>query len=204
MGTYDPNNPYNYNYGYQDTPAAQPNNGLQPLPVLDPKKPSDALGALSRRETERHKQFYLPVEQEAINSLNDTQIIEDAKRNANVGFANQPQRTARHLARYGVKQTGLQLDQAKLELGRARALNYDATVNNARLGQFERNMGLRNELINVGRGVASDATGALGEAAANETARNNANDAAKAAHKAQQTQMAGSLGAMAVMAAIMM
>ena len=76
----------------------------------NPSDPSSTLGQITRRDQARAEQDYYPVQDDAIASLDDLSIIEDAKSNvrSQTSFRNAKQRTARNLARYGVRATAAQ------------------------------------------------------------------------------------------------
>lgn len=163
--------------------------------------PSEVLARITERDIQRYQEDYVPVEDRAIDSLRDMSIIDDAK--ARVGqtstLATAKQRSARELSRYGLRQTRSEQASQKANLRIGQAAGDADTMNNARLNQFDRNLGFRNELINIGRGVSEQANSGLASASEMQTNRNNANDAARAAQKAQNYQMAGAVAAAALM-----
>ena len=169
---------------------------------FDSSDPSQTLADITKRGTARYQRDYAPVEDRAIDSLDDTSIITDAKARVADGssIGRAQARAGRDASRYGFRQTEAQARQAQNELARGKATGDASIMNNARLNQFDRNRGFRNELINVGRGLATQAQDGLGDAATMQANRENRNRSAKAAADAQQTQMIGTFAALAIMA----
>lgn len=170
--------------------------------TVDPRRPDAALAEIAERDQARYRQMYVPVEDDAIASLNDRSIINRAQANAERGFDRAPGRILRDLSRYGVRLGKEDIEAGKVGFEMERALGTADVVNNARLDQFDRNRTLRNELINVGRGFSSDANGMLTEAAGLKTNRDNNNRAAAAQRKASYISTAGSLASTALFAAL--
>ena len=169
--------------------------------------PNAALATISREQQERYEKLYVPVENEAISSLDDMSIMGDARERVDEsagGITRTMGRSRRELGRYGVKMTASQRQAGLHSLRADRATSEADTMNNARLNQFDRNRGLRNELINIGRGVQDQANQGIGDAASMQTQRENTNKMAKASAKAANTQMVGSLAGMALMAALVL
>lgn len=170
-------------------------------PVLNSGDPNSTLAAVSRQQQEQYRALYVPVEDAAIASLRDTSIIDDAaKRVADTSSIGQAkQRAAREAARYGFRRTAAQNAVADNDLALNKATGDAGIMNEARLNQFDRNTGFRNELINIGRGLSSEAMNGLGTSAEMQTNRENANRTASAAASAQNTQMLASAAALAIM-----
>jgi len=177
-----------------------------PSVTYDPNDPSKTLAQLTDRGWARYEQDYIPVENDAIASLDDMSIIDDARTRA--GDSNildrAKQRSERELSRYGLRMNNAQKANQDVNLGVEGASTAADTMNNARINQFDRNRGFRNQLINIGRGIAGDAQAGLSDAAGMQTGRENANRNARAAASAQDTQLFGGLASTAVMAAMMM
>jgi hypothetical protein len=183
----------------EDMAANHP--GFNPQPIrFNPNDPSQTLTDVLAREEQRYNYFYRPVEDELIASLRDTSIIDNARENANAGFGQAAERAARQRSRYGVQQSALEEQQSAAQQAMQQALNFDSTVNDARLEQQERNDGLRRQLIDVGRGFAGDAMSGLSSAAGNQAQRDAANAAARAQHKAQNIGTVGTIASAALMA----
>jgi hypothetical protein len=160
--------------------------------------PAQLLAQLSEREQQRYNTDYAPVEDRAIASLNDTSMIRDARANADAGFRMAPARMQREMGRYGMQQSAVDRQESDMGFSMGRSLTKANNVNNARLDQFDRNKGMRSELINFGRGVAGDVYSGLGDATALKESRDAANRQASANNKAQRWQIAGGLGAAAI------
>lgn len=160
---------------------------------VDPNNPSGALGELTRREIARYDQLVVPAQQELINSLYDTSIVDDAKANAGEGFDAARARAERHRRRYGLRATGAAEQEAVRASQRQEALDYDSSVNEARIEQKTRNDNIRRDLIDVGRGIAANASSGLGAAADNQSYREAAADQARTQRRAQNQQTATAL-----------
>ncbi|QIB67171.1 hypothetical protein [Kineobactrum salinum] len=169
----------------------------------DANDPEATLASVSRRQRENYEEDYIPVEDRALASLRDMSIINDAKervgKDNSVGIGKA--RSSREAARYGFRQTKAEKETQNVGMALNKAAGSADNVNNARLNQFDRNVGFRNEMINIGRGVMSAGNEGMAEAANLKSNRDNANRQAAAGAKAQNTQM---LASMAMMAAVMM
>lgn len=175
-----------------------------PIPrvSLDPLNPDKTLAELARRDNARYQQDYVPVEDGAIATLQDTRGVEDARDATKLGFSRVKDSIQRDLARYGIRASAIESKEAAQGFRFNRTKTIADNVNNARLDQFDRNRGFRNELINIGRGVASDAQGNLSEAAGMKTSRDNNNAAASSANKAQRINTIGNIASSALFAAM--
>lgn len=175
--------------------------GLTAVPYSS-NDPEAILAAITKRDMERYEQDYKPVENTAIASLDDMSIIDDAQERVSnsQSITRSKARAEREADRYGFRRTAAQRANADVNLGLNKATGDADIMNEARLNQFDRNRGFRNQLINVGRGVSGQAAQGLGDAASMQTQRENANRAAKASAKAQQTSLLGTLGAAALIA----
>ena len=195
-------------YNAQEVLAATETSSATTLPSVtyNPKKPDETQAQIIARDQARYEQDYVPVEDKAIGSLDDMSIIDDAQTRVadNGSIARAKQRANRERKRYGFRVNRSQRAAANHGLRMDKAAGDADILNEARLNQFDRNRGFRNELINIGRGVSEQAAQGIGDAAAMQTQRDNANRASKASAKAQQTQMIGSVASMALMAAMMM
>lgn len=156
--------------------------------------------AITDREQQRLEQLYYPVENEVVRSLNDTSIVDAAREDATRGFDNLEARNNRSLRRYGVQLTPVQQREMQRTAGLGRALTYDEAVNTAELAQRTRNDGLRRELINIGRGVASQAQSSFAEATSLQRQREANNDAISAQNRAAAVSTVGNLASTAIMA----
>lgn len=170
--------------------------------TYSPGKPGDTLAQVADAQWNQYLTDYVPVENEAVASLRDTSVVDDAKKRVE-GTTGQlrraRQRTQRELSRYGLRQTAAERNATDAGLRMGVASNNADILNNARLNQFDRNRSLRNELINVGRGLASESIDGLAAAAEMEGRRDAANRQAKAAQEAQYTQAAATIASSAMM-----
>ena len=166
--------------------------------------PDQTMADITKRDQARYEQDYIPVEDQAISSLRNMSIIDDAKERVADGTSVERSRAraTRDASRYGFRRTGAQIQSANREASLGKATGDASTLNEARINQFDRNRGFRNELINIGRGVSSQSAQGLSDAAGMQVSRENANRSAKAKAKASQTAMMGSLAATALMVAI--
>jgi hypothetical protein len=182
----------------------QMNTQQQSLPQVtyNPNDPNQTFAQITERDWARYLRDYVPVEDQAIGSLDDMSIMDDARRRISEPRRVQKsqQRSFRDARRYGVNVSNAAREDSTANLSIAQAAGDADTMNEARLNQFDRNRTFRNELINIGRGVAGGAQDGLGQAAQMQGARENQNRMAKAQHNAQQMQMLGSLGALAILA----
>jgi hypothetical protein len=182
----------------------QMNTQQQSLPQVtyNPNDPNQTFAQITERDWARYLRDYVPVEDQAIGSLDDMSIMDDARRRISEPRRVQKsqQRSFRDARRYGVNVSNAAREDSTVNLSIAQAAGDADTMNEARLNQFDRNRTFRNELINIGRGVAGGAQDGLGQAAQMQGARENQNRMAKAQHNAQQMQMLGSLGALAILA----
>jgi len=146
---------------------------------------------------------YAPQENALIDTLHDNSIVDTARATVDKPFdrARNEASVLRQSRRYGADPTALQL--ARLEKNRkgAAALNHDGGINDAKLAQSERNVSLRNSLINLGRDVQDTGMAGIGEAALRQTNRENTYEVAKAQSKANKTAQTTSLIASAAMLA---
>lgn len=174
--------------------------------TVDPRNPSDALAAVSQADRARYEEDYIPVENQLIESLDDTSIIDDARERTEdlSGLFRTAGRNSREARRYGFRLNKAQRQQAGTAAFIDRRANDADILNESRLTQFDRNRGLRNNLIDIGRGLDSRATQGLSDAAGLQTGRENANRRAEAAADAQNDQLLFSLGSTALMAALVL
>lgn len=183
---------------------AQAAGGAGALPAINysADNPDETLASIIERDEARYQQDYIPVENEAIATLDDMSIIEDAgKRVADKsGIDRAMGRAGRESKRYGFNITNAQSQDASANLNINRSASDANTMNNARLNQFDRNRGFRNELINIGRGVSEQGREGLTSAAQMKNARDQRNDAASSSAKAQRWGLAGSAAALAILA----
>lgn len=161
--------------------------------------PSAVLSDVSKQELKFYNQYFKPHNRQLIDSVDSTELVDIAKANANTSYDQAQQRNNRNLLRYGFTPTALDRQQQQFDEATSRSLNYDNLVNSARLNQYDRNVGLRNELVNTSRGIAKSAMDGLSTAAQLQTQRENTNDSLAAQNKAQKTQMLGTAAGLALM-----
>lgn len=160
----------------------------------------NTLSRVSAAQDAEYQRIYRPINQQMIQSVNATDMVGSAKANANSGFDDAKGREARMAERYGIDYTAIQQNEIDRRNSAARALNYDDTVNQSRLSQYERNMGVMNQMVAVGRGIDSSANQQLTQAANMQTQRQNNNRQMAAQNSAAKTQMAGSLASAGILA----
>lgn len=171
--------------------------------VLSPKSKTpygDMLGQIQEEQQQFYESAYQPLAADLIADVNSTAIVDAAKEATNAYSAERTAaRGARQRARLGV--TGTPAEQTlsgyKAQLGAT--VTSDAAINQARVQQQERNTALRNDLINISRGIQTSAINSATNAAQAEASRNIANEQASAQNKAARNQLYGSIAAMALM-----
>lgn len=169
---------------------------------LRQEDPSQTLSRVSNEQQAFYNDVYRPLAQGLIGEVNSTEMVDTAKANAGTNYAQGLQRNERQRSRLGYNDTAL--DQARQAHTTAldRGAMVDGQINQARTDQYERNVGLRNELINVSRGIAGQATDSLGTAANLQTQRENTNDSIDAQNRAAKYQTMGQIGGMLALAFI--
>ena len=157
-------------------------------------------------KTERafYDDLYRPVNRQLVNDVDSSRLIDSAKDNANKGYNSGQQRGLRQRQRRGINATALDRSRQKTTSQQGKGLNFDTQVNNSRIAQFERNDGLRTEMVNLSRDLSAQATTGLGAAAQNATARENANNSIDAQNDAAKAQMTGTVASTALMAAMIL
>jgi hypothetical protein len=176
-----------------------------PLSVYDARNnPDKALADVTRSLDERKREFFWQLEDELLATIDDTSIIDQAKESANLGYAQQAGRTERELGRYGMVQTSAQKAETSRLANLDKSRNYAETVNNARLAQFDRNEGVKNQLLSNSRALTGQTIDGLSNAASLQTQRENNYENQKAAYKSQKYQSIAQLGGTAMMAFALM
>ena len=158
------------------------------------------LDQVSRADKAEYDQVYRPLNQQMIAAVNSTSLVDAAKGSANKGFDSAKAREGRMAERYGINFSALQQTESGHQSNAKRGLNYDYTLNTARMNQYERNVGVRNDMIAVGRGIDASAYKQLSNSANLQTHRENANRQAQAQANASQSQMMGSMVSAGMMA----
>ena len=166
--------------------------------------PDDNFEAVAKAEKLYYDNVFRPHNKKLIADVDSTELVDTAKNNADRRYDESQARSKRQRERLGVAETALDRTRNEYDSALAKGLNFDTLVNNSRVDQYERNVGLRNELVNTSRGIAKEATDGLSTAATLQTQRENNNESIKAQNKAARNQTAGQLAGMAMMAVMMM
>ena len=165
--------------------------------------PNSTLANVSEAKLDEYNRVYRPLNREMIAGADSTAMVDAAKNDTNPAFDASEQRSRRMAQRYGINFSAVEQNERTHQNAAARSLNFDNTVNRARLGQYERNNQVRNDMIAVGRGIDTSAMQQLGQAASLQTQRENQNNQISAQNDAARSQMMGAVGSAAMMAAIM-
>lgn len=165
---------------------------------FNPRDPNSLLRALAERENARYESDYIPVEDQAIASLDDTSLVKRARQSTVNGFSRSVGRFNRDLSRYGVAPSAADRENSNLRFSFDAARTSADTVNNSRLDQFDRNRSVRGELINIGRSLANESFSNVSEAAGLQTSRENNNRAASASSKAGLLNLGGQVASAAL------
>lgn len=155
------------------------------------------LAANARAEDERYQELYRPVNQALMDELDENRLLTAAQDSVDdtygTGYTDTKTlaRAKREAGRQGVTidATSWKRVEREAELGNAEDITY--SLSQARTDQRTYNDNLRQELINIGRGVATSGTNMLKDAANMETNRNITNANAAAQQKAARTQFIG-------------
>lgn len=169
-----------------------PNSAMSRLPTVT--DPEQSAADMTRRMFDSYVRDFEPFERELIErARTDTSLIDRARTDAKMssdlsrGIAN------RNVSRYGGSLTPAQLREQKRGLDRGEVLTANQSVNDARLAQRDLNQSLLAGLIDIGQGVRQSSEGGLMDAAASQSARQNAYRQAKAQNKANTISGIGSL-----------
>lgn len=184
--------------GQTGTPQeVDPNAGI----VVDPKKPGDATAAITRQKAAFYADNYEPLLMENVARVNDNSLVTAARENAGFGFRDLQQRNARERLRYnmqGGQPAAVQQDQ-NAQLGLRRSLNFDNTINTARMDQADRNTNFRNSMLDIFNGIDASSMQGLSSASANEAQRKAANEASKSQSKSSTYSTIGTAAMAAAM-----
>lgn len=154
----------------------------------------------AEREEARYQDMYRPHNQKIMDSIGNNAIVDSAKKSLNQAQDGSEARRKRNLARYGVTETAFEAQNNNRLDKLQNALTRSSVMGDANLKQYERDDMLRNEMINLGRNIATSGQSGLDTAAARETARRNQQKQMDAAHSAQKMQLGASLAALAIFA----
>ena len=164
----------------------------------------ELLSQISDSDRAEYEANYRPVNQRLIESVNSTELVDLAKERSGVNDAATAERQKRMSLRFGMGGSALDKSRSSYTSGLARGADADGLINDSRIDQYERNVGMRDQMIQLGRGIATSSTNSLSNAAAGENATRNANSNAAAQNTAQNMQMAGSVVSTAIMAAMLL
>jgi hypothetical protein len=115
------------------------------------------LAVMQKAQEHEYQNVYRPINKAMIASTESRGLVDAAKANANTGFAHAAGRAKREMGRYGIQADSLQRREQDYSLNSARNLNEVDTVNRAYVDQYERNTGVRDSMINVGRHIEGSA-----------------------------------------------
>lgn len=163
---------------------------------------ADEAAAMSRAQYDDYNNRFVPIENEILGSIGDT---EQQARDAAAAGVRSDQAfdvssgvLGRNLGRLQVTPTAevKQASDRKISLGRAIA-NVDAQ-NRTKMSAEDRDLSLAGGMIPVGRSLSMASQGNLQNVAQLEGARNNANSAADASDRAGKMQLAATVGMAAI------
>ena len=166
----------------------------------DPGKTLEQVYEADRKE---YNEVYRPINREMIASTNSREMVDAAKTSANTNFDASGARNRRMAERLGINMNMLEQKETGHRQAASKGLNYDHTVNTARMNQYERNSGIRDEMIAVGRGIDTTAYKMLSESATLQSQREAANTQAAAQAEAQAAGLMGSMASTGMMAGYM-
>lgn len=167
-------------------------------PQLDPEAMQISL---AKQEDKHYQDTFRPLNQELIADTNSTAMVDSAKQNATGQYKDGLRRNERQRSRYGYNETALDKQHQQDTAAGAEGLTYDTLVNSARVDQYERNVGLRGDLMNLSRGIATSATEGMSTAANLQANREMNNDNIAAQNKASKYSFMGQAGGMMLTAA---
>lgn len=186
---------YRYGSGYGYNPSS---NYLAPV-----SNPEQTLANITRQEYMDYMDNFAGFEEDLVRqSQEDTSLIDAAREASDQTPALMRGVNQRNIDRYGASLTPAQRQAMERNLERSSALGYVQNVNNAKRAQKDINNQLQAQLISMSQGISANAMQGLGEAAASQSARNQAYEAAKAQRKASIYQGVGSLASTAIMFAM--
>lgn len=185
----------------QQSPTPLPSGGGQY--TVTTNDPEVGVQQLAQQESDFYNETYRPIIRDLVGETDSTQLIDTAKENADAGYEDAQQRGLRMRQRYGVYGNAAQKDKQAYKQNVSKGLNYDFQVNKARNDQFEHNYGLRQNLTQIGRGIAVDAMGDMSVAAQLRNNRENTNASLDAQQDASNTATNASLATAAIYIASM-
>ena len=165
----------------------------------------DMLVEVTRQQQQFYDEVYRPLNQRLIKDVNSTEIVDQAKAdNAAIDVGKYNARAMRQQLRLGLAATPEQQKEVDYQQKLGASLTADGNINTARVQQVERNEQLRNELVSVSRGIATQAMDGITTAAGNEGNRNATNANIRAQNTAAEKQTYATVGSMALMVLMMM
>lgn len=163
---------------------------------------NSSLQDITNAQEGRFAKYVDPVIQEQLESLNSTEMVDDAIASSEKAFEGAETQNARMTSRLGVQMTPAQLQAFRRRLDLARTTSGINTVQGARVAQEERRSSIVADLSNKAQGLSSTGTSGLANAYARDTARKNANDAQSTQFRSSLVSGAANLGAAAIIMGI--
>ena len=160
--------------------------GLEPV-----NNPDVEFANVAVRQYGRYINDFRPFEEEMLAKRDDTSIVDAVPQDVAQQTQIASDVARRNRERLGFEETAALAQGRQAATQRGEALSLSGGLNNARLAQLDANNRTLADLINIGQGVNRSSLSALGTAAQNDVARQNAFTQARAAHKAQNRQIAG-------------
>jgi hypothetical protein len=149
-----------------------------------------ALSAVYNAQRADYDANYRPFNKQTIASIGNGELLAAARENAQIDFAKGRGIADRMASRYGVNIDKVTARERNVRESHEQGINSAHTINTARFAQYERDVNLRDEMINIGRGITKDTISNLSSSADSEQQVKTANKAASANAKAQRTQLA--------------
>jgi len=165
--------------------------------------PDQDLKAVYEAQKKEYDEMYRPVNREMIASINSTEMVDTAKANANTDFDAMQGQSQRMASRFGLSYNPAEQAELANRTAGARALNYTNVVNNAQTNQYERNMAMQDQMINVGRGIAQSGVSNMNTAANAKNQRDMTNDSIDAQNKAAKYNSISQMVQLGAMIALM-
>lgn len=188
-------------YMAEDSDNTNSKDAVGSLPeVTDPRK---TFSEITRGEYNDYVRDFRAFELEQIEKARtDTSLIDAAREDSAMAGQIAGEVAERNLSRYGGQLTPAQMQQQGRSLQRNTTLGSIQALSDARIAQREANQRLLSDLINIGQGVNRASQSQLGQAAADQSSREQAYRNAKASSRAQTYQTVGTLASAAILAAI--
>jgi len=163
--------------------------------AVDPNK---ALASATDILSARKEKFFWQVQNDLLDSVDSTALVDTAKASVQGGLERQQARTRRSLARFGVAVTPSQAKEAnRLAVLQSSATNA-GVVNNARIAQTARNDQAKAQLFNDSLALTQQSVDQLSRASRLATQRETNYQQRRAKYKAGKSATLGSLGSLAL------